>query len=154
MKKHWTIILIFMMAVPVYLYSQTAQLIEELLNTDAVSNQQAAWLVLEAADISRQMGINSQIEAFRFAAEQQWLPMNAQAHGRARLDQISYLIMRSFNMRGGIFYSLFGGPHYAYRELVYRNLILGKTVPRMHVSGYDLLFIVNRVLSFQEANIL
>ena len=42
---------------------------------------------------------------------------------------------------------------FAYRELEYRNVIEGKTVPAMAVSGEMMLFIVNRVLSEQERGI-
>ena len=148
------VIACFFLVVPVFTYSQTAQAIEELLDTQAVNMQQAAWLVLEAANLSGPAGIISQAEAFRYAVEQQWLPANAEPNSRIRLDRFSLLVMRAFDMRGGIFYSIFGNPHYAYRELVYRNVILGRADPGMAVSGYELLYVVNRILAFQEADLL
>ena len=144
------LICVFLM-VPAFVHSQTAQTIEDLLDSQAVSNQQAAWLVLEAANVP---GISSQADAFHYAAELNWLPTNVNANDRISFDQLSLLIMRAFDMKGGIFFSLVGSPHYAYRELVYRNIILGRVSPRMAVSGYNLLYVVNRVLSFQEAELL
>ena len=133
-------------------FAQTAVEIENLLNTNAVSYQQAAWLVLEAADVSAAAGITSQADAFRYAVERGWLPARAAPAGTIRLDEVSLLIMQSFDMRGGVFYTLTGNRRYAYRELVHLNVIQGRNTPTMAVPGDMLLFIVNRVLSFQAAN--
>ena len=132
-------------AVPVFLPAQTAQAIEEILATRAVSNQQAAWLVLEAA------GVSYRGDAFRHAAEQGWL--TGGANDRIRLDQACLLIMRAFDMRGGLFYSLTGSAHYAYRELTYLNVIQERSVPGMEVSGELLLFMTGRILSQFEDEI-
>jgi len=151
MKKYLAIIIICFFGVfPAF--AQTAVEVENLLGTNAVSYQQAAWLVLEAADLSAEAGITSQIEAFRYVMEQGWLPAGVTPDGRARLDEVSLIIMQSFGIRGGVFYTLTGNRRYAYRELVYRNIIQGRSSPAMAVSGDSLLFVVNRVLSFQEAN--
>jgi hypothetical protein len=149
MKKYLFIAICFFVVLPVF--AQTAVEIERLLDTDAVSYQQAAWLVLEAAGIPPAF-ISNQADAFRHAAEQGWLSGGLSAGDRARLDEVSRLIMQSFDIRGGVFYTLTGGRHYAYRELVYRNIIQGRSSPSMAVSGEFLLFLVNRVLAFQEAN--
>ena len=151
MKKYLFLFVCFFVLHSVILHSQTAQAIEDLLDLRAVSKQQAAWLVLEAANIA---SIGSQAAAFRYAVEQQWLPASAAANDRIRLDELSFMIMQAFDIRGGLFYSLIGNSHYAYRELVHRNIIMGRADPGMDVSGDELLFIVNRVLSFQEANLL
>ena len=152
-KKHHFILIFFFLIVSAFINAQTAQAIEDLLDLQAVSNQQAAWLVLEASNVSG-TGIRSQTEAFRYAIEQNWLPASATANDRIRLDRLSFMIMQAFSIKGGLFYTLIGNPHYAYRELVHRNIITGRIAPGMAVSGDELLFIVNRVLSFQEANIL
>jgi len=132
--------------------AQVAAELEILLNTSEVSYQQAAWLVLGAADIFEPTGIPDQDVAFDHAMNLGWLPSNAAPTDRARLDAVSLLIMRAFDIRGGVFFTLTGRPRYAYRELVFRNIIQGRSNPAMAVSGESLLFIVNRVFSFQEAN--
>jgi len=135
-----------LMAMPAFLSAETAELLEALLTTEAVNYEQAAMLVLEAADIT---GYSGPSDAFRFASEQQWLPRNAAPGDQARLDGVSLLIMRSFDIQGGLFYSLAKSPHYAYREMVHQNIIQGRADPQMPVTGDLLLFMVNRVLSFQ-----
>ena len=144
------VLFLLLLALPALLPAQaasTAEVIENLLNTEAVTNQQAAWLVLEAANISPARGITSEAAAFRYAAEQGWLPRNAAPAEPAALNGVSLLIMNAFEIRGGIFFSLFRGPHHAYRELQYLRIIQGRTAPGMAVSGDTLLFMVNRTLS-------
>jgi len=129
------------------LSAQTAAEMETLLNTDAVTYAQAARFVLQAADAAT---IASPAEAFKFAQEKDWLPQGVSPDTAARLDGVSLLFMNAFGIKGGLFYSLAKSPHYAYRELVYRQAIQGKADPHMAVSGYQLIFITNRILESNE----
>ena len=129
------------------LYAQTAAELEELLQTKTVSYGQAARFILEAADAA---ALKDASAAFAFAAERAWLPKNSAAEQAAKLDGVSHLLMKAFAVKGGIFYSLAKNPHYAYRELVYQDVIQGRTDPEMTLTGEQLLFIVNRLLSLQE----
>jgi hypothetical protein len=125
--------------------------IETLLQTGAVTWAQAARFVLEAADIRSGDGavISDPDKAFRYAADCGWLPKKASAGGAARLDGLSLLFMRSFRIKGGLLFSITKAAHYAYRELVYKNIIQGRADPAMNVSGERLLFITNRILSMR-----
>jgi len=129
------------------LSAQTAAEMETLLETQAVTYAQAARFVLEAAEAAV---IADPEEAFRFAEEQNWLPKGASPETEAQLDGISLLCMRSFDLKGGFLYSLMKNPHYAYRELVYQSAIQGRADPHMAVSGYQLIFMINRIYSIQE----
>jgi len=131
-----------------FLSAQNAEDIDALLSMDSISYEQAAWFVLGAADTPDFSG--GPAEAFAYAAERKWLPAKAEPNGRARLDGISLLIMQSHGIKGGFMYKLTKGPRYAYRELVYKDIIQGRTAPEMAVSGDLLLFILTRVLYFQE----
>ena len=123
-----------------------AEEIEILLQTGAVTYAQAARFVLEAAEV---IAATSPEEAFQYAAERQWLPKKASGNDTARLDGISLLCMRAFGIKGGMWYSITKGPHYAYRELAYQDVIQGRADPGMAVSGGRLLFMVSRLLSQQ-----
>jgi hypothetical protein len=127
------------------IYAKSTERLEALLDSDAVSYEQATVFVIEASDITV-----SPTDMFRCASEQGWLPKSAKAADAARLDGLSLLVMKAFELKGGAFYSIFKNPHYAYRELQYRKIIEGKTAPAMKVSGDLLFFIVNRVLEHQE----
>ena len=132
--------------------AQTAAEMETLLNTQAVTYAQAARFVLQAAEAAAAEAatIANPAEAFRFAQENNWLPKDVSPETPARLDGISLLFMRSFDLKGGFLYSFIKNPHYAYRELVYRSAIQGRVDPQMAVSGYQLIFITNRILESKE----
>jgi len=142
-----SLLIIFLLSA-ITTFAQNAQDIDALLSTETISYEQAAWFVLGAADAPDFSG--GPAEAFAYAAERKWLPAKAEPDGRARLDGISLLIMQSHGIKGGFMYALTKGPRYAYRELVYKDVIQGRTAPEMDVSGDLLLFILTRVLYFQE----
>jgi hypothetical protein len=118
--------------------------IETLLKSNAVTYAAAARFLLEASDT---MVTSDKNAAFRYAAERNWVPKKASANDPVRLDGIALLLMRSFGIKGSPQYSIFKNPHYAYRELTYKNIIQGRADPAMKVSGEQLLIITNRVLS-------
>ena len=132
--------LVFAISCP--LFGQTAARLEALLETPSLTWEQAADFILEAADtgLTGQQALTSLIK----------LPKNVTPGDSARLNGVALLVMRSFNLRGGIFYSIARSPHHAYRELVHKKIIRGSADPGMPVSGSDLLQIINRVLAMTE----
>ena len=125
-------------------FAQSAEEIEGLLATTAVTYGEAAWLVLKVAETP---GMNGPQEAFGHAREQKWLPSGTNPNATARLDGLSLLVMHSFGFDGGLLFKLTKNARYAYRELVHQGIIQGRTDPGMDVSGDLLLYIMSRVLS-------
>ena len=125
----------------------TAQEIETLLKTPVVTYAQAARFVLEASEV---LVTGDQGEAFRFALARKWLPQNATPGTPAQLQGISLLLMNSFRIKGGLFYTLTKSSHFAYRELVYNDIIQGRSDPFMNVSGEALLFYTNRIFAQRD----
>jgi len=140
-------LLLCLLLLPSFLNAQSAaEEIEILLNTNTVTYAQAARFTLEASGVL----IANPQEAFNAAINRGWLPENTTAGDYARLDNICLLIMSSFNMKGGIMYSIFKNPRYAYREFLYQNIIQGRSDPMMIVSGKMLLFYINKLLAISE----
>ena len=129
------------------LFAQTAVKLEAMLANPALNWSDAAIFVLEASD---KTVFSDPAEAFQFASDQKWLPKEASPADTARLNGIALLLMRSFDQKGGIFYSLFKNSHYAYRELIQKEVIRGDTDPAMAVSGQELLLMIGRLLSIKE----
>ena len=125
-------------------FAQTAERIERLLRQDRVSYRDAALLVLEAAGHLDSEKQTSTDDAFSFAMRRGWLPEGAQADSDAMLGGLSLLVVQAFEIDGGVLFSLFKNPHYAYRAMVYRNIIQGRIDPQMLVSGELLLYTVNK----------
>ncbi|MCL1927745.1 MAG: hypothetical protein FWG07_02990 [Treponema sp.] len=137
--------LIFILSAP--LFGQTAAKVEALLNKTELTWLEVTAFVLEASEA----GIfRNEQEAFNLAAGNKWLPKKAESIGTAQLQGVALLLMRSFNLQGGIFYSMTKSPHHAYRELVFKKVIRGTTDPLMSVSGRDLLLMTGRLLAMRE----
>ena len=128
---------------PAFLAASTAAEIERLLATDVVTYAQASRFVLDAANAA---AFADPDDAFRFARERNWLPRNAAPDSPARLDGVSLLIMRSFDVRGGFLYRWTNSPHYAYREMEFLGIVHGRVAPAQLVSGEHLLYLVGRIL--------
>ena len=152
MKSRIFSVLVFLfLAISSPLYSQTAVKLEALLETPELTWEQAAAFILEAADVEiPAMEASPTGLAFSFAMEQKWLPKKASLSDTALHNGVALLLMRSFNIKGGIFYRISKSPHHAYRELVYKNVIRGNVDPYMPVSGPELLFMVNLILAMKE----
>jgi len=152
-KKYRYIFVLCFMLVSAFVQAQTAQRIEQLLEKETISYQEAAWIILEATgkfSLVNTDVISGPEKAYQYAAENGWLPVNITPDTTATLEGVSLLIMHSFGIKGGILYSFFKSPHYAYRELVYKGIIQGKISPKMAVSGNMLIFSTNQTIMEQE----
>lgn len=137
----------FIFSVP-FAHAQTAAELERILAVDAVSTGDAAWLILSAAgtvptDISAG-------EAYGLAKENRWLTKKAQAEEAITLGAVSFLLMKSLDLKGGLMYSILPGPRYAYRELISRNVLQGRSYASLEVSGERLLRVLSRALEEAE----
>jgi hypothetical protein len=138
------IALCFFFVIPAFLPAQTAERLDALLESAGVSYAEAAMMVLPAAALAGEDV--SPETAFAEARSRGLLPKAAEPGGAVRLGDLAFLIMGAFDMKGGLFYAIFPGPRYAYRELVHRRLIQGRNDPSLIVSGERLLRILGRVL--------
>ena len=124
--------------------AQSAQEIEQLLETAEITYAQAAYFTLALAlDNPPESGE----AAFDFALENGWLPGSAEGDGSATLGGLSLLVMKAFNLEGGMMYWLLGNSRYAYREMTRRRFIEGRAYPTLKVSGERFLEILGNVLA-------
>ena len=138
----------FLLVVTVILPAQTADRIDQLMDSRALNYEQVVSFVLEAADIwnlSGAVAVPGSNEAYQFALNRNWLPKGVSPDTSARLDGVSLILMHSFGIEGGLFFSLTKNPRYAYRELEYLEVIQGRVSPQMAVSGELLIFLINRI---------
>jgi hypothetical protein len=140
-------VLALVLLLPALAWSQTADELEFLLETEQLTYAAVARFVLEAADV---VALTDPEEAFLYAQERNWLPPHAAADDAARMNGVSLLLMQTYGIKGGLFFTLFPNAHYAYRELVYRQVIQDRSDPVMVVSGDWLLFMNSRVLALRE----
>ena len=146
MKKSFVLIL-FLLAT-FSLTAQTAAELDILLETKEVTAAQAARFVMGAAGLlqGELFGADAETAAYNTARSNGWLRCGAA--DSVTLRDTAFLVMNVFEFKGGIMYSLFHNPRYAYREAVYRKLIPKQNDSSMTVSGPALLQIIDRSLDY------
>ena len=149
LKRPLLFILCFIAAAPAFIPAQTAAELEAVLDNPAVTCAQAAWFTLAAAPPDYDLTGGAE-GAFKTARGKGWLPREAAADDPVRLGTLSFLIMKAFDIKGGLMYTLLPGERYAFRTMVSRSLIQGAADPAMTVSGERFLHILGNVLELSE----
>jgi len=143
-----TLLLIICYLIPVNVSAQTAAELDVMLATETVTAAKAARFVLGAAEMlpAELSGTAAETAAYDLAQSRGWI--KREASDAITLQDTAFLIMNTFNIKGGIMYSIFRNPRYAYREMIYRRLIQGRADSAMKVSGQRLLQIIGSVLHY------
>jgi hypothetical protein len=131
---------------------QTAAETERLLDAKEITCADAAWFVLSSAPGDPLRDLPWEIPrdrdaAFSLAMERGWLPKKAESGDGITLGGVSLLIMKTFDIKGGLMYRFFPGPRYAYREMTSQGFIEGRAYPGLKVSGERFLRILGKALS-------
>ena len=113
-----------------------------MLQTTAVTCAQAAKFVLASTDAADNISTEN---AFRQTVSNGWLSESAKPDDKITLGKLSFLMMKAFNLKGGMMYTIIPGPRYAYRSMVSRNFIQSDSDPAMNVSGEKFLLILGKV---------
>ncbi|MEM5948741.1 hypothetical protein WKV44_09320 [Spirochaetia bacterium 38H-sp] len=128
--------------------AQSNEVIDKILNQKAITCGYAAYLILNAG------GIISE-DTSPDSAWERWLNMgyvksNKKAQDPISLGEFSFLITKTFDIPGGMMYSLFPSPRYAARELAYLGYIAENPGPYRNLSGKEAISILGRILRGQE----
>ena len=133
-----------------FAFAQTAAEMDTMLDASTVSAARAARFVLGTADLlpAGVSGADAEKAAYDMASQNNWI--KAAASDAITMKDTAFLIMKTFNLKGGVMYSIFRNPRYAYREMVYQKLIMGSADQDMKVSGTKLLQILDRAMKSEE----
>ena len=128
--------------------AQSNEVIDTVIQDPVLLYKNGAYLVMTASGIVPDSV--SPEEAFEALLDKSddWKLKNISAGDTMTLGQYSYLLMRAFSIRGGVFYSIFPGGRYAARELKFRQLIEGPASPYRTLSGEEALTILGRTLDW------
>ena len=129
--KGFLLILFFLlMLAPVY--GQSPSEIESLLNEKELSYEQAAYFTLAAALDEAPKGAK---DAYAYADGEGWLPEKAENTKPINYKYAAFLLMKAFNLKGGMMYSFTHNARYAYRELKYLGFISSQAYSNQKISG-------------------
>ena len=149
-KKYRFILFSFLFFVSSLAFAQTAAEMDTMLDASEVSAARAARFVLGSADLLPEglSGTEAERAAYDMAASNGWVKIGAGEN--VSLKDAAFLIMKAFDLKGGVMYSLLKNPRYAYREMVYQKIIQGSSDPNTKVSGAGLLQILDRTMRNEE----
>jgi hypothetical protein len=130
------------------LAAQDAAFIERISSSNALSCAEAAYLVMVGAEKTNEAESPDQalIDARTLGAA----TTSMTGESPIRMDRFAFMIMKAFELKGGIFYSLFPSPRYAYRELISKGVIQGNADPADPVDGSMALRMTGRVADTGE----
>lgn len=139
--------ILILLSIPV-LYAQFNQQIDLLIEQENASYGRAVYLVLVASEYCDEtVSLAQALEALQ---GKDWKIIPKGIDDTITLGEYSYLLMRAFNIPGGIMYMIFPGPRYAVRELVYHKLILENPESGRLLNGEEVMIMLTRVMSWKE----
>ncbi len=128
------------------LAAQDAAFLDRASAATALAPADAAYLVMVAAERSEAGSTPEKALEAAIALG----AMKAGVGDRLNLGEYSLLVMKAFGLKGGLFFSLFPSPRYAYKELVYKGFLQGDVDPADPLSGALALRVVGAVLETRE----
>jgi hypothetical protein len=125
-------------------WSQSNDVIDSVLAEERATLAKAAYLVLTASGAVEES--QSVEQAFAALQAKPWGFDKATPDSPVTFGAYAYMVMRAFEMRGGVMYTMFPGKRYAARELAYRQVLQGDTSPGRVLSGREATHILGKVL--------
>ncbi len=150
-KQLLTVLIPVLLCVPALtgtVFGQSAESMDEILETEQISFGEASYLLLVAQE-ELEEDADFTVAADRMAELMPSMSGRAPDSGLS-LGEFSYLIMENYGRSGGLMYGFFPGPRYAARQLVFDEVILGDAYPRSPLSGERALRILERFLYLFE----
>lgn len=148
-KKIFLPLFLFVLFGIVFVSAQSNEIIDRILSEKKASFGDAALVVLSAGGVIPEKA--TVIDAVKYIKENYSQFLKKSAEDPINASEFSFLLMKTFNLKGGIMYMLFPGPRYAYRELLYRKVLSVKGGPYRKITGEDLLRALQIVLETEEA---
>ena len=129
-------------------FGQSNEMLDDVLDQESLSLGAGAYLVLSATSV---LGGETDFEAAsRTLDEQPWWKPGKGPADSVSLGEYSYMVMKAFDLRGGIMYSILGGKRYAARELAFLGFLETDTSPYRTLSGEEAVRILSRILDWRE----
>jgi hypothetical protein len=141
--------------IPPFVPAQVAAELEDVLQATVLTCVQAARVVLACAGSqgNTKRGdptVPAAERDFGQAMNNGWLPKGTRPYENITLEKLSLLMMKAFNIRGGMVYAILPGPRCAFRTMLGRCFIEGPSDPAAAVSGIRFLQILEKVINAQQ----
>jgi hypothetical protein len=123
--------------------AQSNEFMDDLLQQSGISVGQASYLVLVASEnLSEDADVQ---RAFDLLDSLGWAPGRKGPDDPITVAEYAYMLTSAFGLKGGLMYSLFPSPRYAYRELRSKMIIQGRSDPGMKIDGTTAIRLLGRI---------
>jgi hypothetical protein len=132
------------------LVGQSNEVIDSILADDVILYKNGTYLVLTAA--GRVDDSAAPAEAYEALEDlkKEWRVSLPGKDVPMTLGDFSYLVMRAFSIKGGLFFRIFPGPRYAAREMKFLGFVKDGPSPYRKISGEEAIGILGRTLEWME----
>lgn len=141
---------VFLIVCLVPAVAQSSERISEMIKTDEITFAQASYLIATYKGMVAEDADNN--TAFLELVNSGIIKNRYETDDLLTLDNAAYLCAWTMDIKGGIFYSLFKSPRYAFKELQAKGVLPSDVDPIFTVSGREFLGIFNACADIAEEN--
>ena len=139
MKKRLLLLAVFTLASCAF--AQSSQKISDILASDEITKGEAAYFACVNKNLTDESATED--EAFAFLAGQNLFGEDESAEEKISVEKACFLIARTENMKGGVFYSIMKNPRYALREFKALGIVPSNADPKRKISGEEFIALFN-----------
>jgi hypothetical protein len=143
-RTYFLLVLLLFSAAVAPVGAQSNVFIDRFLEEKQATVGDAAFLILAASNLVAEDATADRVMAA--VSERSLLPAARGAQDPITLGEVSFLIMKTLGLNGGLMYMAFPGPRYAARELAHLGFIPGNTHPGRTISGQEVMHILGEAL--------
>jgi hypothetical protein len=126
-------------------FGQSAKRVDKILETEKATFGQAAYLIQTALNAgSDEIDFDTAFDRFK-SGNQHLIRDSVTADDVIPAKTYAFLLMKAFDVKGGMMYRIYPCPRYAYRDLRYLAVIQGKNNPTASMTGTTMLQIFSRI---------
>lgn len=143
-KKKSLITLLLCSVMMITVYAQDAMYLSDIIEAETIDWEQAAFLILIGGELVP-VGTSPRL-AWDHLLATHWFDNVPQRDSKITVAEYCGLATKTFNYKGGLFYTLFKSDRYAFRDLAYKTIVPSYLDPRAKFSGLEALKILEALL--------
>lgn len=130
-----------------FVSAQSNELLDELLSQDSAQLGITTYLILTAS--GHVSSNDSPSLAMEKAKELNLIKTTDLEEDVVRADRLSFMLMKSLEIPGGVMYKLFPRPRFAYKHLVYLGYMSDSAGPARIVAGDEVVRVLGYLLELK-----
>lgn len=131
-------------------FAQSSEQLSKILKSEKVTFAEASYLPAVYANLVSEE--STEEEAFKALQDNGYFDAEITPDLQVNLSQLCNIYMKVFDIKGGLLYSIFKSPRYAFKEFKAISVLPSEADPSMAVSGRDSIDIFNSCLEISGGN--